>query len=90
MLHAKSSNYEHLKCVTCKANLKGRSKHCPNPTVIKHHFSKYGDVAFNIRDEDIITIMLTFRYYMSWRRPAWIPTGGKHANHNPGSEGVRK
>ncbi len=36
------------------ASLKGSSRHCPNPTAIKHHFSRCGDVDIHITDEDTI------------------------------------
>ena len=54
MMHANDGTYKHVKCVTCNARIKGKGRHCPNPTAIKHHFSIYGDVDIHIRDEDII------------------------------------
>ena len=46
--------YQHIKCLTCNAILKGQSRHCPNPIAIKHHFSTCGDVDIHITDEDLI------------------------------------
>ena len=43
-----------MKCVTCNDEIKEKSRHCPNPAAINHHFSKHGDVNIYIRDEDII------------------------------------
>ena len=50
MLHANDGMYERMKCVTCNANTKGKSRHCPNPAAIEHHFNKYGAVDIHIRD----------------------------------------
>ena len=46
--------YEHLKCFRCNARLKGAIRHCPNPVVIKQHFSRCGDIDICISDKDTI------------------------------------
>ena len=46
--------YEHLKCFTCNARLKGPIRHCPNPVAIKQHFSRCGDIDICITDKDTI------------------------------------
>ena len=46
--------YEHLKCFTCNARLKGPIRHCPNSVAIKQHFSRCGDIDICITDEDTI------------------------------------
>ena len=51
-LHPKEGMYEHLKCFTCNARLKGAIRHCPNPVAIKQHFSRCGDIDICITDKD--------------------------------------
>ena len=46
--------YVHIKCFTCNGSLKGSSRHCPEPSAIKQHFSKCGDVDMCITEKDAI------------------------------------
>ena len=52
LLHA--DLYQHSKCSTCNAHIKGPTRYCPNPVVIKQHFSNCGDTEINITDRDVI------------------------------------
>ena len=53
-LHSEEGMYEHLKCFTCNARLKGPIRHCPNPVAIKQHFSRCGDIDICITGKDTI------------------------------------
>ena len=46
--------YKHAKCSTCGVTLRGSVRHCPDPVVIRQHFSAHGDMDFDLTKSDVI------------------------------------
>ena len=52
--------YQHAKCHTCSATIRGPVRHCPDPVRITHHFSRRGNVDFVLtKDHTICTSCYT-------------------------------
>lgn len=61
--------YEHTKCYTCNATIKGSSRHCPDPSAIKLHLEMLIFVLLKKTKYAQIAITLTLRSLKIHARP---------------------